>query len=215
MGIGGERATHEIFSKTGQEDLNAGDGRRTLVCAICPLLYVTHASRLALLSIGMADLYPRVIATIRSVNDPWLGGGISRTWKLRTTLGGRNWNLCVVPPESRAPAESSCIFFSKIRIRAITFPTCLIGSRAPRGGNRQAERRAVRRASGRGAPLELRERIFFRRNPLKVLYLGPEIEAIGNLDFVASGFDLVAFGFDFVAPGLGFVAAGLVFVIGA
>jgi hypothetical protein len=63
--------------------------------------------------------------------------------------------------------------------------------------------------------LELRERIFFRRNPLKVLYLGPEIEAIGNLDFVASGFDLVAFGFDFVAPGLGFVAAGLVFVIGA
>jgi hypothetical protein len=40
-------------------------------------------------------------------------------------------------------------------------------------------------------------------------------KAIGNLDFVASGFGFVASGFDFVAPGLGFVAAGLVFVVGA
>jgi hypothetical protein len=51
----------------------------------------------------------------------------------------------------------------------------------------------------------------FPRNTLKNNAIG----AIGNLDFVASGFDFVAFGFDFVAPGLGFVAAGLVFVVGA
>jgi len=50
---------------------------------------------------------------------------------------------------------------------------------------------------------------------LKVLNSDAEIEAIGNLNFVASDLDFIVAGFDFVAPGLDFVAAALVFVAGA
>ena len=46
---------------------------------------VTHAPRLALLSIRTADLYARMIATIRSMNDPWLGSG--------TSLSDRPWYM--------------------------------------------------------------------------------------------------------------------------
>lgn len=127
------RSTGSISGRWGGEDLREDPS------APYAQLKTTHVSRLALLSTRMADLYARMIAAIGTVNDPWLEAGVS--------------------PESREPAESSCIFFSKIRIRAISFPTCLIGSRAARGGDRQAERRPVRGALGRAAPLELAQPI--------------------------------------------------------